>query len=1070
MLRILKSYELERLAARLQKERGDRQPEDPLDPELIIVQNHGMARWLTLRLAEMEGIAANLSFEFPAERVWATARRLYPEIPDLLPSERGPMAWELYGLLGWEDHPVLEPLHDYVEAGKGSRPELRRWKLGRRIADVFDQYLVYRPGMLRQWEAGERAGSLPAERWQAWLWKALVERWEERVGDKPWIHRARLHADLEEAIDGGRLTAEHLPEHISVFGVTAMPPAVAQLLGRCAELCDVTFYQCYSGGANHPLARSWGNSGREFMELLEGYDADSAESLDSAGDQQDQETLLRSLQQAVRDEGQVQREWDDSLQVHSCHSALREVQVLHDRILAMLEEDPELGPGDILVVNPDMEQYAPLIDSVFGITEADLPELPYQIVDSTGADAPAGKAFHTLLELTGSRFKASDVLDFLELEAVRDRFGFTDDQLDRIEHWVEENRIRWGIDEAFKREMELPATAGNTWAGGLSRMMLGYAMEPAGQELYDGIPPYGKIGQSDDVLLLGTLSELLHRLFDLHRFARTDRTPGAWAGRLRGELRYFVEDGEPHTRSWFRLSGLLDRLASQGEAAGFDGPAAFSLVADWLKGELGGVAPSGGGSPSGSITFGSMISLRNIPFKVICLTGMSDGAFPRSAPAPAFDLIRAEPRAGDRSRLEEDRQIMLEALNSAREKIYVSYVGQSNRQETEYPPSVVVSELLDSAGGVSGLNYDDAAKRVFKHPLQPFSPAYFGKTRGDGGRRDELFSYSSHYRGIAARLGEGNGSEKPFFPEPLPAEESPEEPLTLGSLVDFARNPSRHLLQHRLGLYLDERLREEENREPFEMDHLERFLIGQELVDRAIEGADTEGSYTYYRASDRLPGGWPGREAFRQLNANVEEFVDQLDTHVDADELEPVSVEVSTSGGEIRGLIDRLYKDGMVFYRFGRRKAGDLAEIWIRHLALQFAGDGTPRISRMFNRNSGGETEHCLFPEIPRAKASDHLAALVSWYRKGMREPQPFFPETSFRFAEQRLRSENGQEAALKKARKEWLDEHNPYPLEGDNPYNRRVWHHADPLETEGFRKLAIDFWKPVLEHMEEDL
>lgn len=1097
MLRIFTSHKLERLARRLAEERRGRLPADPLEPERFVVQNHGLAQWLTLRLGREEGIAANLAFEFPAERLWSTARILYPGLPRVLPSDKGPMAWEIYGLLQSGDHDVLRPLRSYVETGREDGRELRRWKLARKIADVFDQYLVYRPDWMLAWEEDRQVTGRRDEAWQAWLWGSLVDRWIRRCGDEPWLHRARLHRFLEEAIREGSLEEGDLPGGISVFGVTAMPPAVARLLVHSADVTDVTFYQCLPAGveAGEGLAGTWGTSGRNFMEELRrlageyqpsaevrSLDPDPGDGTQPAASTEgqpdlftadpgeepgDNMTLLGALQRRIRGrgpgkEGAEGLEWDDSLQVHSCHSALREVQVLYDRILALLEEHPGLGPGDILVVNPEMERYAPLVESVFGVSEPHLPDLPYRIVDGQASAAPVEKSMLALLELAASRFKVSDVLDFLELEPVRARRDFSGEELDRIEKWVEDNRVRWGIDEAFKKELDLPATSGNTWRSGLSRMLLGYAMEPSEEDLYRDMVPYGQITGTEDAVMLGELSAWLERLFDLHRFARSPHTLREWSDRLRAELRWFMESGDPHTRDWFRVAGALERLAEQGEASGFGDRAGFALVADWLKSELD--ATSFGGNPSGGVTFSSMISLRNIPYKVICLTGLSDGSYPRSQPSPAFDLTRSEPRAGDRSRLEEDRQVMLEALNSARHTLYISYVGQSNRQEAEFPPSVVVSELLDRAGGLCGMDYEEAEGRVVRHPLQPFGSAYFGQGGGPG---DPLFSYSRHYREIAARMGGEREEDVRLFPEALPPPEESGERLRLASLVDFVRHPSRYLLRRRLALWLDERTREEDDREPFEMEHLERFLMGQEMLDRQIEGEDTSGRYAFYRAGDRLPGGWPGREAFRQLHGNVEDFARSVRPHLESEALDPLPVEIETERGVLGGRLDRLYAEGQVFYRFGSRKARDLAELWVRHLALQCAEDAPSRVSRMFNRDSDGQTVGCLLPEMSRGEAAGRLEWLLDWHGEGLRLPQPFFPESSLAYAQKR-RSGGTREAAVRSAGKKWKDDYAPYPLEGDDPYNRRLWEPVDVLQTEAFGEQAVAFWGPVLELLEE--
>lgn len=1071
MLRILKSYELERLSGHLQKDRRQRLPANPLAPELFVVQNHGVAQWLRLRLGREEGIVANLEFEFPAERVWAMARTLYPDIPELLPSDKGPMSWEIYELLSSEESPLLDSLDRYVASGRPDNRELRRWKLARRIADVFDQYLVYRPGMILDWEAGGQEGERPDERWQAWLWRRLSGRWIGRYGDKPWLHRARLHDRLEKSIEEGRLEEADLPERISIFGVTAMPPPVARLLVRCSEICEVTFYQCSPGnGEVSVLADSWGRPGSAFMSLLEelasehrpGAEIRSLDPPDESGVPAGGDcSLLSSIQQTLRpgpDPDPSSVEWDSSLQVHSCHSAHREIQVLRDQILALLEERPELGPSDILVMNPDMEEYAPLIDSVFGVTEENQPELPYTIVGGNDGGGTVSEAFLSLLDLLSGRFRASEVLDFLELEAVRARFDFTDDQLDRVERWVTDNRIRWGIDASFKQELELPPSSANTWTSGFSRMMLGFAMEAKENRLYGGVWPYEGIGQTDDALLLGRVSELLHELFGLCRYCGEPHAAEEWSRRLREALHYFMDDGEARTADWFHVSALLQKMGKEGAAADFQRPVSFELVADWIGDSL--QQGTASGHPFGGVTFSAMIPLRNIPFRVICLTGMSDGAFPRSRRSPGFDLIRLDPRPGDRSRLEEDRQIMLEALGSARDRLYVSYVGQSNRQDSRYPPSVLVSELIDFAGEVSGMSHEAAEGETVMHRLHPFSPAYF--------RGGELFSYSARFRDIAEKLYSRPDRRPPFMREALPPPEG-EESIPLSSLVDFIRNPSRHLLQNRLGLYLHERIRQENDREPFELDNLERYRIRSELLEAYLREEDLSDRERVLEATDRLPQGWTGESELRDARREVLRFGERLQSLLDTETVEPLPAEVPTEAGEIRGLIDRLTGSGILHYRFSRLKPSDLAELWVYHLALQCAEGAPARKSRIVTRGEEDRPEVHRLQELVPPAARSHLSTLCDWFRLGSREPFPFFQNTSFTYAEERLRKGKSGEEALRKARKSWKNEWKNYGLDGEDPYNHRLYAHGDALATEDFTDYALTFWEPVLKNLESE-
>ena len=133
------------------------------------------------------------------------------------------------------------------------------------------------------------------------------------------------------------------------------------------------------------------------------------------------------------------------MQIHACHSPLRELQVLRDQVLHWFDTDDTLSPGDILVTLPDVEAYAPFVKGVFDSMEAGAPAIPYTLVDrGARQQSPIIDGFVALLRLQGSRLAASNVLAFFETAAVRRRFGVDEEDLFQIRQWMQRSGTRWG--------------------------------------------------------------------------------------------------------------------------------------------------------------------------------------------------------------------------------------------------------------------------------------------------------------------------------------------------------------------------------------------------------------------------------------------------------------------------------------------------------------------------------------------------------------------------------------------------------------------------------------------------
>ncbi|MBF0255925.1 MAG: exodeoxyribonuclease V subunit gamma, partial [Gammaproteobacteria bacterium] len=720
MLQTIHSNRMERLVQAL-LERLQRPLRDPLASEIILVQNPGMARWLSQQLALAGGIAANLEFPLPASFAWRMQQVWLGQDLDLGTYDKQSLRWQLMAIL-----PALLPqpqflgLRQYLDVAD---EEIRRYQLCGRIADLFDQYLVYRPQMLLDWQQG----SLPSQAdaaWQALLWRALVAR-------TPGEHRAALYQRFLQQASAApaELIREKLPERVSVFGLSALAPVylkVLEVLAEHAEVCLYLLNPCAEYWADiqddkgqarrrarwrrqgqqdqsalldvgNPLLASMGQVGQALLDqLLEAGAAEAQLFAEPAGANLLQQLQGDILQLQDRSSGLLAERSlidpaDRSVQIHACHSPMREVQVLHDQLRACFDELDDLEPRQLVVMAPDIASYAPWIEAVFGNASGER-HIPWSIADLPPLDAPLLRGLEQLLRLPESRFEASAVLSLLELPALAARFGIDGAGLERIRRWVQETAIRWGKDGQMRAELGLPATQANSWEAGLQQLFFGYALAPQGQ-LYEGVLAYADI-EGAEAEWLGNLAELLRQLDHWRRELARPLPAQAWVERINRLLAAFFRPNPDEAELLQRVRNALVDLAQRCQQSGFDQPLSLHLI----RAELNQALASSQGAQRfmvGGVTFCNMVPMRSIPFRVICLLGMNDGQFPRRDDPLGFDLMAQLPLASDRSRRLDDRYLFLEALLSARERLYISYVGNSQRDNSPRNPSVLVSELID---------------------------------------------------------------------------------------------------------------------------------------------------------------------------------------------------------------------------------------------------------------------------------------------------------------------------------------------------------------------------------------
>lgn len=1070
-LKLYTSNRLEALAGKLE-EILRVPPASPTAPEIILVQSRGMERWLSLELARRLGICANVRFPFPNHFIEGVFRGVLPDMPGSEAFDPEVLAWRVMGLLprclGEEG---FEPLKAYLaDDGRG----FKRYQLSRIIARLFDQYLVYRPDMMLGWESGRE------RHWQAALWRMLA-------AESPGSHRAARWKEALARLQRPAAEESTLPGRISVFGISALPPFHLRILDAVARSIDVNlfvmnpcreyWYLIYSDremrrlvdrlGAASPdealhlergnsLLASMGALGRDFLRMVYDTGCEEADvSEEPAGD-----SLLARIQSDIlnlRDRGADGEKTavaagDDSIQIHACHSPMREVEVLQDRILDLLDRDPSLTPADILVMTPEIETYAPFIEAAFSLPRDDRRRIPFSVADrGMRSQSVLADTFLRLLDLDGSRMGATEVASFLETDALRRRFGLGADDLALIHRWIRDTGIRWGVDGASRRREGLPGFAENTWRSGIDRLLLGYALPARADELFMGILPHEGVAEGE-AATLGSFLAFLERLFDFAESLCEPRDLAGWASHLGAALDgFFLPEGDEEDEVQTLRRALGDVALRQGQS-GFDG----KLCAGVLRAHLEEALQEAGfasGFITGGVTFCAMLPMRSIPFRVVCLIGLDDAAYPRQTPAPGFDLMKESPRPGDRSRRLDDRYLFLEALLSAREKLCISYTGQSIQDNSPRPPSVLVSELLDSIDqGFAIRDVKDIRDAiVVKHRLQAFSPEYF---QGGG-----LYSYSAENAAAAAAAGSGPGPRRPFIASPLPEPPPAWRTVDVHGLARFFTNPARALLTRRLGIRLDEAGALLADVEPMSIEGLERYELGERLATRCIEGFEAGELMPAARALGSLPPGTPGECWFHELCEGARAFAARLKPHLQGEPLGAVELDRTLGPFRLTGRLQLGLPAGQVHYRYADVRAKDLLRAWIQHLSLSIgAVDRYPGRCVVLGKDRG-------YALGPVADGERLLMELLETYWRGLTMPLPFFPETARVYVACLLKGKADEEA-LKAAVRVWESDRGY--AEGQDPYFRFCFGGGKGELGDGFRQLAGAVLRPLLESAEE--
>jgi exodeoxyribonuclease V gamma subunit len=1075
-------------------------PTDPLAVEVIAVPARGVERWVTQRLSHVlgategeDGVCANVRFPSPAALVAeAVAATDDTRQGDDQPWERGRLLWTLLDVI---DHCGHEPW----AAALGTR----RLTAAQHLAALFDSYGAHRPAMLRSWADGDDTDGAGVRlsddlAWQAQLWRRL----RERIGTpSPAERLPHACAAIRE-----RPATVELPDRLSLFGPTRLTTAQLEVVAALAHARDVHLWLPHPSAAlwdavapyaqgsqkprrrddptadvvRNPLLASLGRDARELQLQLGVCDvAITDEHLPLQGRPA---TLLGRLQQALQDDAppESQRqpldEHDRSLQVHACHGPARQVEVLRDLVTGLLADDPTLEPRDVLVMCPDIEDYAPLISATFGL-EDDGPaqeqhpghRLRVRLADrSLRQTNPLLGTLATLLDLADARVTASQVLDLAASPPVRRRFRFTDDDLERLQEWVVESGVRWGLDAPHRGRFGLQNVRQNTWRAGLDRILLGAAMAEDELRWIDTALPLDDV-DSTDIDLAGRLAELLDRLAEILDRMAGERPLADWLATLTGALDALtaVRDADDWQSAQARreLGAVATEAADRASTIELSLGDVRALLADRLAGR-----PTRANFRTGTLTMCSMVPMRSVPHRVVCLLGLDDGRFPRSSGVDGDDVLARNPLVGERDPRSEDRQLLLDAVLAAREHLVILYTGADPRTNAWRPPAVPVGEILDAVDGLA-TSYDGRSAResvVVRHPLQPFDARNF--TAGELGT-DRPFSFDVQALRGARRGLQPREPAEPFLARPLPPAEGAD--VALDELVAFLEHPVRAFLRQRLGVTL---LREEDevlDSLAIRLEPLEEWDVGNRLLHDRLAGADAAAARQAEWRRGTLPPGELGGRVISDVMAKVEPLVTAA-AGLRQGEAGAVDIAIELGARRLTGTVANVYGDAVVRVEYSRLGPKHRLRAWARLLALSAAHPGTRWTTVTVGRGRSDVARSVLGPVQPEA-ARRCLEALLDLRVTGLCAPLPMAAKTSAAYAEKRAAGMTVENAHAK-AQTEWAGTYG----ERAEPAYELVWGAdapfdvllADPVppgeprqdgETTRFGVLARQLWEPLL-------
>ncbi len=1071
--------------------------DDPFEPEVVAVPSRGVERWLaqqlshTLGAVDGDGVCANVIFPSSTQLLddaVAAADESFAASVEMWAAEQA--VWPLMKIID-EHAPTASwagvlAVHLGLDAGGADRG--RRFAVGSKLARHFESYARARPAMLIAWnESQDEQGDgkpLPADvRWQPELWRLLRADLGPSPAELLDDACARLRAN-PDAVD--------LPQRLSIFGATRISPTRVAVLTALAEHRDLHLWlhhpspalweavrgadikpgrrrEDQAGGlVQNPLLASMSRDIRELQQLLPASASDTHHDVGARP-----ATLLGRLQDELAHDRvpttpTAADKTDRSVTVHACHGPARQVEVVREAVLGLLTSDPTLEPREILIMCPDVETFAPLVAASFGMADESgghpAARLRVRLADrSLRQTNPLLTLLSQLLELAANRVTATQLLDLAGAQPVRKLFGFTEDDIEQLRDWTATANARWGLDAHHRAPYGLGDLDQGTWRAAIDRMLLGVAMEE-GDRWIGPVLPLDDV-DSGDIDLVGRFAELLERVDTAVRALEHPRTVAQWAALL---VELVLSLGEPG-QAW-QAGQLRTELADLADAAGVtDVRLTRADVATLLAGRLAG-RPTRASFRTGTLTVCTLVPMRSVPHRVVCLMGMDDGAFPRHGLIDGDDVLARDPRTGERDVRSEDRQLFLDAICAAQDYLVITYTGADPRSGADVPPCVPLGELLDAVDASAFAPNGGPGREhvVIRHPLQPFDRRNF--TAGDLGAEGPFSFDPAGLSGARAAAGKRH-QVPPLVAHPLGAP-PPGDTIDLEDLIRFVQHPARAFLRQRLGISTYDEDDDPADALPVELDGLQAWAIGERVLRNCLAGVTRETCVELERRRGVLPPGPLGRATLGDIGAKV----DALLAACEVERATPaLSVDVAVpldDGRRLSGTVGGVRGATVLSVVYSTLAGKHRLAAWVRHLAL-VATLGNPALRSITVGRRGARARRSILQGVDAATARRILADLAALRDAGLREPLPMAAASSEAYAERRYCGDTIDDARAA-ARAKW--EADRYQNENAEPEHVLVFganeslaalmarpDDSSPDETTRFGSLARRLWTPLL-------
>ncbi len=936
----------------------------PFSKELILIPNSGMQRYLELKIAKDKGICTHIDITY----LGSFFNDFYSKIlakqgKSLIKHNKHTITYQILSLF----NEILDKneIDDYLtKILKNNQQPNQKYYLASTIATHLLKYLEQRPEIISCWEQQSLFTDNIHEFWQKDIYHKL-----ELSKQSIFFLKQKFNNFIKEKKQS---LTKVVPETIHIFGFHFIPKHQLDDLFQISEYINLKFYSinpCVEFWGDiirkeeklrqeitdydnknfdisilfevaNPLLASWGSSAKFLIDSLNNHSTNNLDYIFNDKNTESNNNLdflknnIINLENKSIDNCKTKKSTkDDSITFKKASSPRREVEILYDYILDILENNDDIKPSDIIVTMPNVAIYSPYVNSIFSANKV----LPFSISNQTAVDTdPDVNTFLALFDLINSNFSKTDFFNFCNQQTVREIFDFSLKELDSIKFYLDEAKVNWGYDENHKRKSLLCIENKDTEIdtniykqGHLQKMLDGlYLAYCCGKPLNHsqkideeiiGETIANKHFRTSQVEILAKLT----KLFEMLKFAANvkfeQKTLTDWFRVLKQLSANFNTNKSKKNILNDLINDWFELIKQTKQTDLYD----FSIIYTDIC-EIMTTQEMRGPFLSGSISFCSAIPMRSIPSKVTCMLGMNND-FPANLPKYEFDLLANSSKLSDKNLARESKYLFLESILATSDKFYLSYNGVDEKTGELISPSVLVLELEDYLQQI-GINITKTTDLTEDY-LQAFSKELFSPT---------IKTYSPFYK---------KPKKEKFINLDNSENIEIDKNWTINKLTKALTNPIKFYLDKNIGILTKEITSNDDyeaQNDSFISAHnaLEEWFVNDCLIRAELENSDTK-SKEYSKENFNkllLAKNLQVPTIFKDFNyknhyENIEIYLKTL-SQLNLNNQTNIQILWSNNIYNIINKFNNIYDDRFILTTFSKFKFNNLLKTWLSHLIL----------------------------------------------------------------------------------------------------------------------------------------